>query len=57
MTFTGEPDCSGYGLCIRDNNESVCVCQGGFEGDNCSVLICPGTPKCSGNGENFIDNI
>jgi hypothetical protein len=46
----GEPDCSTYGICKRSDNASVCVCNGGFTGDDCSEFICPGTPKCSGNG-------
>jgi hypothetical protein len=39
----GEPDCSTYGICKRSDNASVCVCNGGFTGDDCSEFICPGT--------------
>ena len=49
----GEPDCSGRGTCIRDKEEeqSVCSCNLGFIGDDCSVLFCPGEPTCSNHGK------
>ena len=52
LICTGEPDCSGHGTCRRVLNNSVCACNSGFEGDDCSTLICPG-PNCSGNGGCF----
>ena len=47
---TGEPDCNGHGTCRRVLSSSVCACNSGFEGNDCSTLICPG-PNCNGNGK------
>ena len=46
----GDPDCSGRGQCTRFGNQSICVCDAGFTGDDCSLLVCPGTPTCSAHG-------
>ena len=46
----GDPDCSGRGQCTRFGNQSICVCHAGFTGDDCSLLVCPGTPTCSAHG-------
>ncbi|XP_070533132.1 uncharacterized protein [Ptychodera flava] len=46
----GEPDCSGFGTCVRREGRSVCICSAGFEGEDCSIMVCPGTPECSGRG-------
>lgn len=60
--FSGEPDCSGLGICVRDTNkdESVCNCFPGFDGDNCSEYVCPGfdgEQYCNGNGSYFIHDL
>ena len=53
LYVTGEPDCTSslHGSCVRVGNESTCICNGGFKGDDCSELSCPGTNgPCNGNG-------
>ena len=50
--FLGEPeDCMNRGHCSRENDKSVCRCNSGFDGEDCSILICAGEPMCSDHGK------
>jgi hypothetical protein len=45
---TGDPKCSGNGVC--DRSRGTCICASGWSGTTCSTAKCPGTTQCSGRG-------
>lgn len=51
----GQPDCNEHGNCIRstEHDASICFCDPGFAGDDCSQYVCPGPADnlCNGNGK------
>jgi len=40
--------CNNHGLCYDDFIPPVCQCNEGYDGDDCSLVMCPN--DCSGNG-------
>jgi hypothetical protein len=56
--YLGEPDCSKYGTCTRNEELGVsrCICDPGYQSDDCSQFVCPGPQDnfCNGNGKFFV---
>ena len=51
VIFSGEPNCLDRGTCLRVNHGSVCRCNAGFDGTDCSIKVCAGEPMCSDHGK------